>query len=70
MESNLEWNVIMYPVNSLLIPYPHTAHYPRELTGKYAIKIVIQHTRVWNEAENGGENICYILLKHNIIKRM
>jgi hypothetical protein len=38
---------------------------PRELRGKYAIKIVIQHAQAWNKEENGGENLCYIFSRQH-----
>jgi hypothetical protein len=32
-----------------------------EVTGKYAVNIVIKHAKMWNYDRNGGGNLCYKL---------
>jgi hypothetical protein len=49
------WTVIL----ATPIQTPETRIRRRELTGKYAVKIMIKHTQMWNYDRNGGENLCY-----------
>jgi hypothetical protein len=41
------------------IEIPETRLCPREITGKYEIKILIKHAHLWNWDRKGGRNWCY-----------